>query len=44
MKPNVLKNNGDKMAIVGVENWGNPPLKQIWGPQKSLLECKRDCI
>ena len=31
-----IENNGEKIAIVGVENWGNPPFKQYGDLQKSL--------
>ncbi|MBU2907233.1 metallophosphoesterase [Arenibacter algicola] len=33
-----IENNGDKIAIVGVENWGNPPFKQYGDLQKALQE------
>jgi predicted MPP superfamily phosphohydrolase len=33
----IFNNNGDKMAIIGVENWGNPPFKQYGDLDKSLL-------
>src|SRR5690606_16106833 len=33
-----IENNGDKIAIVGVENWGNPPFKQYGDLNKSLLD------
>jgi len=32
-----IENNGEKIAIVGVENWGNPPFKQYGDLKKSLL-------
>ena len=32
----IIDNNGDIMAIVGVENWGNPPFKQYGDLSKSL--------
>jgi predicted MPP superfamily phosphohydrolase len=32
-----IENNGEKIAIVGVENWGNPPFKQYGDLQKSLV-------
>lgn len=31
-----IENKGDKIAIVGVENWGNPPFKQYGDLQQSL--------
>ncbi|SMG33179.1 metallophosphoesterase [Arenibacter troitsensis] len=31
-----IENKGDKIAIVGVENWGNPPFKQYGDLQKAL--------
>ncbi|GBF17964.1 MULTISPECIES: metallophosphoesterase [Arenibacter] len=31
-----IENKGDKIAIVGVENWGNPPFKQYGNLQQSL--------
>ncbi|RAJ13974.1 metallophosphoesterase [Arenibacter echinorum] len=33
-----IENKGEKIAIVGVENWGNPPFKQYGDLQKSLHE------
>ncbi len=33
----IFNNNGDKMAIIGVENWGNPPFKQYGDLDKSLM-------
>ncbi|MEQ8218341.1 MAG: metallophosphoesterase [Arenibacter sp.] len=33
-----IENKGEKIAIVGVENWGNPPFKQYGDLQKSLQE------
>ena len=33
-----IENNGEKIAIVGVENWGNPPFKQYGDLKKSLLD------
>ncbi|MBC8766745.1 metallophosphoesterase [Arenibacter sp. BSSL-BM3] len=32
-----IVNNGEEIAIVGVENWGNPPFKQYGDLKKSLL-------
>ena len=32
----IVDNNGEKIAIVGVENWGNPPFKQYGDLRKSL--------
>ena len=32
----VIEINNEKIAIVGVENWGNPPFKQYGDLQKSL--------
>ena len=31
-----IENKGEKIAIVGVENWGNPPFKQYGDLQKAL--------
>ncbi len=31
-----IERNGDKIAIAGVENWGNPPFKQYGDLQKSI--------
>ncbi|MEQ8421463.1 MAG: metallophosphoesterase [Arenibacter algicola] len=31
-----IENKGDKIAIVGVENWGNPPFKQYGDLKQSL--------
>ncbi len=31
-----IENNSQKMAIVGVENWGNPPFKQYGDLKKAL--------
>ena len=36
----IINNNGDKMAIVGVENWGNPPFKQYGDLNKSLMNAQ----
>ena len=36
----VIRYNGDKIAIVGVENWGNPPFQQ-YGDLKESLNCSR---
>lgn len=33
---NVIDIEGNKIAIIGVENWGNPPFKQYGDLQKSL--------
>lgn len=33
-----IENNGEKIAIIGVENWGNPPFKQYGDLKKSLLD------
>ena len=32
----VVEINGDKIAVLGVENWGNPPFKQYGDLKKSL--------
>lgn len=32
----IIVNKGEKIAIVGVENWGNPPFKQYGDLQKAL--------
>lgn len=34
----IIDNDGDKMAVVGVENWGNPPFKQYGDLNKSLKD------
>ncbi len=34
----VIKNNNETIAIVGVENWGNPPFKQYGNLQKALQQ------
>lgn len=36
----VIKINEDKIAIIGVENWGKPPFKQYGNLQKSLKNTK----
>ncbi len=33
----IINNNGGKMAIIGVENWGDPPFKQYGDLDKSLM-------
>lgn len=35
-----IEDKGEQIAIVGVENWGNPPFKQYGDLEKSLLEVK----
>lgn len=35
-----IENNGERIAIVGTENWGNPPFKQYGDLQKSLKNVK----
>ncbi|NNK74072.1 MAG: metallophosphoesterase, partial [Flavobacteriaceae bacterium] len=32
----IVDENGEKLGIVGVENWGNPPFKQYGNLQKAL--------
>ena len=32
----IIEKNNDKIAIIGVENWGNPPFKQYGNLEKSL--------
>jgi len=32
----VVERNGEKIALIGVENWGSPPFKQYGDLQKSL--------
>jgi len=32
----VIEKNTDKIAIIGVENWGNPPFKQYGNLQKAI--------
>jgi len=32
----IIEKNNDKIAIVGVENWGNPPFKQYGDLQKAI--------
>lgn len=32
----VIERNGEKIAVVGVENWGNPPFKKYGNLDKSL--------
>ena len=32
----IIENDLEKIAIIGVENWGNPPFKQYGDLQKSL--------
>jgi len=34
----IIKKNQNKIAIVGVENWGNPPFKQYGDLQKAIAE------
>tara|TARA_R110001583_G_scaffold46977_1_gene147148 strand:+ start:1862 stop:3043 length:1182 start_codon:yes stop_codon:yes gene_type:complete len=36
----IIKNNGGKLAIIGVENWGIPPFKQYGDLQKALIKAK----
>lgn len=36
----IIRNNGSKLAIVGVENWGIPPFKQYGDLEKALLKVK----
>ncbi|PTM06754.1 MAG: metallophosphoesterase, partial [Bacteroidetes bacterium] len=33
----IIEKNTDKIAIVGVENWGNPPFKQYGDLQKAIM-------
>lgn len=33
----ILEKNTDKIAIIGVENWGNPPFKQYGDLQKAIM-------
>ncbi|NEW79701.1 MAG: metallophosphoesterase [Gelidibacter sp.] len=33
----IIEKEGQKLAIVGVENWGNPPFKQYGDLQKALM-------
>ncbi|MFD1163929.1 metallophosphoesterase [Hwangdonia seohaensis] len=32
----IIEDNNDKIAIIGVENWGNPPFKQYGDLQKAI--------
>lgn len=34
----IIETNDEKIAIAGVENWGNPPFKQYGNLQKALLD------
>jgi predicted MPP superfamily phosphohydrolase len=36
----IIKSNGNKLAIIGVENWGIPPFKQYGNLQKALMKAK----
>ena len=36
----IIDNDGDKLSIVGVENWGNPPFKQYGDLNESLKNVK----
>lgn len=36
----IIKSNGNKLAVIGVENWGIPPFKQYGDLQKALIKAK----
>ncbi|GGG33447.1 phosphoesterase [Bizionia arctica] len=36
----IIERKGEKIAIIGVENWGNPPFKQYGDLQKALKDSK----
>ena len=36
----IIEKNDDKIAIIGVENWGNPPFKQYGDLQKAVENVK----
>ena len=36
----IIEHNTDKIAILGIENWGNPPFKQYGDLQKALHQAE----